>query len=113
MKKETVYYIITALFLVFALFTGKVIIDHGNGYKHEMNSVARTLNFEKRLLQPQEWVFPETTWKLLSAKYERIADRAEEEFYYIKQWVFTFIGGSIIYLGLVLSLYARHRLFFR
>jgi hypothetical protein len=113
MSRTSLYYIITVLFIGFALYAGNYIIKHGNGYKHEMNTVAQTLNFEERLLKPKEWLFAKSAWEALSKKYERIAERAKDEYYGINKWVIVFLVGTLLYLVIVLSMYARTGVFFR
>ncbi|MFI5202981.1 MAG: paraquat-inducible protein A [Flavobacteriales bacterium] len=113
MSRTVIYYTITVLFAGFALYTGKIIIDHGNGYKHEMNTVAKTLNFEERLLKPKEWLFAKHAWKELNEKYEKIAVRAKDEYEHITKWVIIFTCGCLIYLLTVLTMYVKTGVFFR
>jgi hypothetical protein len=104
--------ILAGAFLIFAFTMVNKSQEASHEFKIEKNKIAEILNFKDRMLSFRDWVFSETAWEEKRVKFEETLQQADVHYNEALSYGYYLLFGCLIFLIVVVSIYARKRIYF-
>lgn len=104
--------LISILFLIFSYFLIAETAAESSLFKEEKMQVSEILNFNDRLMSFRDWVFSEQAWKEKKELVDQAIEKAENHYTNALIYGNYLLLLSMVFLMVMVALYARRRLFF-